>query len=582
MAVAGHGSRLAVPLATAMLLAKGLAVVAVPAPYRWWALPWDDLAVAGGLAWLLSWLPRVAQGSVVGLALAHCALSLLLVRALGMPLLPSMLRGVDPAMQDSLTPYLTLANLACLATVFGGAAIAHRAARRVAVGRDRLFAAAALAGVLAVLLPAPAHAAHRNALVAWWRGMLPRAVAVPAASVEPSRLAGTDPGLVAAPANDGVLDVARPGCASGRSLVVVVLESAASRFVSPREGPTAMPFLRSLAAQGLDCLGCQAVYPESIEGQVALFCGVPPMPDAEPGDYAAHARAALPHQLARRGYRSALFHAGRFRFLGMREVLAPMGFDQLADAATIGGDRESSFGIDEEAAVDALLQWVKQQAPEQRVCACYLPIAGHHPYASPPGGPFPRDTQIGCYRNALHYADRALRRLWEGLCRLRAPEHWLLCVVGDHGQAFGEHPGNFGHSFQLYEENLRVPLVLVAPGAIGAGGVQAAPCSHLQVVPTLLDLLGGNASVPDGSLLRSRQGPREVCAFTDWGELLVSARVGRWKLIHDVTAQHEALFDLDADPLELHDCATTEPEVATALREHALRFLAAAKHPETR
>ena len=115
----------------------------------------------------------------------------------------------------------------------------------------------------------------------------------------------------------------------------------------------------------------------------------------------------------------------------------------------------------------------------------------------PDGGPFPNDTPAGCSRNALHHADAALQRLWRGLCALRPPEHWLLCVVGDHGQAFGEHAGNFGHSFAVYEENLRVPLGFVAPGT-ALHGVHDAPCSHLDVVPALLDLLGvpGGAGLP--------------------------------------------------------------------------------------
>lgn len=42
-----------------------------------------------------------------------------------------------------------------------------------------------------------------------------------------------------------------------------------------------------------------------------------------------------------------MFHAGRFCFLGMHEVMRPMGFDHVADAATIAGNSASSFGIDE-------------------------------------------------------------------------------------------------------------------------------------------------------------------------------------------------------------------------------------------
>jgi hypothetical protein len=498
------------------------------------------------------------------LVVAWVVVAQLSVQALGMPFLPSMFQGCDVAMQDSLRPYLTGGNAACVAAVIAAAGLGRRLDRQFAP-RARWFVAGAwLAGAVAWLAPPPAHPSQRNPLLAFVRQLLPRAVAWPPA-------VAADP--AAAPAAAATL----AGIARGRSVVFVVLESASSRIVPPQNGePSAMPFLWALTAQGLHCPTAYAVYPESIEGQVPILCALPPMVDAKPTDYRNQAMSALPHRLRPVGYRSGLFHAGRFRFLGMQDVLAPMGFDVLADAATIGGETESSFGIDEESAVDALLQWVSSQPVEQNVLACWLPIAGHHPYASPPGGPFGATTPFDCWRNALHYADRSLQRLWAGLCALRPAEHWLLCIVGDHGQAFGEHAGNFGHSFELYEENLRVPLVFVAPGTDLAGTRYDAPCSHLDVVPTVLDLLG--LPVAD-SLLRDRVGASRtaVHAFTDWGELLVMRRDGDWKLVHEVASGRDRLFDLAADPGECHDLAAVDPVRCRVMRDGALAFLAAAR-----
>jgi arylsulfatase A-like enzyme len=347
-----------------------------------------------------------------------------------------------------------------------------------------------------------------------------------------------------------------------------------------------MPFLDQLAREGLYCAQANAVYPDSIEGQVALFCGQPPIPDGEPGDYQQQSQRALPRVLRAHGYGSALFHAGRFAFLGMRDVVGPFGFDCLADAATIGGTAGSSFGIDEEATVDALLQWIAARPRTEPFLCCYLPIAGHHPYASPPGGPFDPTTQLGCYKNALRYADRALQRLHAGLCRLRAPEELLLCVVGDHGQAFGEHPGNFGHSLEVYEENLRVPLLFWAPGTALGGARTDAVCSHLDLVPTLLDLLGldllglepaARAGAPGRSLLRLPLRGGRVQAFTDWGELLLAARDGDWKYVLEATTGRERLFDLGKDPGEQRNVVGAHPQLAMALRRDALEFARAAR-----
>ncbi len=543
-----------------MLAAKALAVAAVPPVRTGWPLPWDDVAVAAGLAAVVGFLPRALRVAIVLVVVAATTLSLLLVRTVGVPLLPSLLRGFDPAMGDSVAAYLTMGSAAAAGLIGAAAVFGGWLGRRWSLPPAALAAIAATAGGIALIAEAP-DLAHRNAVAAFARAVLPRAVPTPAGAPIGERRVAGGPLLPS-------------GAAAGRNVVFVVLESAAQRFVAANDSPSAMPFLRTLAAQGLDCTDASATYPESIEGQVAVFCGLPPMPDASPRDYARHAAQALPHRLRPHGYRSALFHSGRFDFLGMRDVIGPMGFDVLADAATLGGERSTSFGIDEETTVDALLRWLGELPPAQRAFACWLPIAGHHPYSSPPGGPFPTDTQLGCYRNALHYADRMLARLWAGMCALAPSEQWLLVVVGDHGQAFGEQPGNFGHAFAVYDENLRVPFVVCAPGAIAPGLVHDAPCSHLDVAPTLLDLLGVGG---EGALRADPGAERCVHAFTDWGDLQVAARTQRWQLVHDLASGRDQLLDRSGAGGGGHDVAAAQPDVVVRLRAEAVRWLAAAR-----
>jgi hypothetical protein len=549
----------------AAVAAKGLAVAAVPVQawseyLRCW---WDDVAVGLGFALVVTLAPTWLRGLSCAGFVAYAAINALFVRALGSPIVAPMVRGFDPAMGDSAALYLSAQNGCAVLLVVASAFAGARLCRNVLVSRRQVLCGWLVVTGLCLLLPAPSHAAHRNAWVALARSLLPR---VPATTSPMTGLPAAGTMLAAAGEASPLRELA--GALRGRSVVVVVLESAAARFVDAADRP--MPFLAELGDAGLVFHNAYAVYPESIEGQVPIFCGLPPMPDAEPGDYARHAALSLPRRLTTLGYQSGLFHAGRFRFLGMQQVIGPMGFHVLADAETISSERASSFGIDEEATVDALLRWVGSLPARERFLACYLPIAGHHPYSSPPGGPFPTDTQLGCYKNALHYADRSLRRLWLGLTKLRPADDLLLCVVGDHGQAFGEHAGNFGHSFELYEENLRVPLVFYAPGSTLAGRASDAVCSHLDVVPTLLDLLG---IAQRGSLLARPLAGGSMHAFTDWGELLVAVREGRWKLIHEVQTGRDRLFDLQADPGE-RQCVLSRPDLTQRLRAEALGFLA--------
>src|ERR1051326_5003855 len=98
----------------------------------------------------------------------------------------------------------------------------------------------------------------------------------------------------------------------------------------------------------------------------------------------------------------------------MEAVIRNRGFATLEDAGDIGGNHDSSFGIDEPSTVARILRWIDAAPRGQRFFLTYLPIAGHHPYETPERGPFPDHDDIGRYRNALRYGDTSLGTLLDG------------------------------------------------------------------------------------------------------------------------------------------------------------------------
>ena len=132
--------------------------------------------------------------------------------------------------------------------------------------------------------------------------------------------------------------------------------------------------------------------PESIKGLFATLCSRYPAFDTPPELYAEVPCASLAATLAGAGYRTALFHSGRFMYLGMKSVIDHRGFEVLEDAGAIGGRVDSSFGVDEASAVERTLGWIDSLRKDERFFVTYLPIAGHHPYASNAAGPFPETT----------------------------------------------------------------------------------------------------------------------------------------------------------------------------------------------
>lgn len=226
------------------------------------------------------------------------------------------------------------------------------------------------------------------------------------------------------------------------------------------------------------------------------------------------------------------------------------GFDVLEDAGDIGGDHKSSFGIDEPSTVRRLLGWEDGLPRGSRFFATYIPVAGHHPYETPEPGPFPDRDDIDRYRNAQHYSDAALGELIRGLRSRGLDRETLIVVIGDHGQAFGQHPGNFGHTLFVHEENVRIPFVIAAPGAIVGPVRVGGLTSQVDMAPTVLDLLGVPAPADYQGL--SRLGGRRPAAFffTDSSLAFVGLREENWKYIHEIESGRHKLFDLTTDPGE--------------------------------
>ncbi|HJZ59309.1 MAG TPA: sulfatase, partial [Gemmataceae bacterium] len=351
------------------------------------------------------------------------------------------------------------------------------------------------------------------------------------------------------------------GAAANRNVVLVLLESAAARYLRPYgAAKDPMPNLTALAGEGMLFEHTYAVYPESVRALFVVLFSRYPAIDTRPEQYEPIATPSLAAVLHGRGYHTALFHSGRFRYLGMESMIRDRGFDVLEDAGDIGGDRNSSFGIDEPPTVRRLLGWVDGLPRGSRFFATYIPIAGHHPYETPEPGPFPDRDDIDRYRNALHYADTAVGLLMQGLRARGLDRDTLVVLLGDHGQAFGQHPGNFGHTLFVYEENVRVPFVIVAPGAIDGPIRVGGLTSQVDVAPTVLDLLG--VPVPaDYQGLSRLSGRRSVAQFfTDSSLGLVGLREENWKYIYEIESDRHKLFDLAADPGETQNLATDHPD----------------------
>jgi arylsulfatase A-like enzyme len=266
----------------------------------------------------------------------------------------------------------------------------------------------------------------------------------------------------------------------------------------------------------------------------------------------------------------------------MQPVIDAHRFDAAFDAGAISGRAQSSFGVDEPAVIETMFSWIDRGPTDRPFFAVYLPVAGHHPYLSS-GGPFPGETDLGAYKNAIHAGDQALGALIDGLKRRGLFEQTLIVVYGDHGEAFDQHPGNRAHSLYIYDENVRVPLIIRVPGA-PAVAVRRVPqvASVIDIGPTIVDLLGlaGEPSQQGSSLLRS--GERMALFHADYASGWIGLRDGCWKYLYEIEARRGQLYDVCTDPDETRDLASAHRARAETYRDHVLAWSAARRHAVTR
>jgi arylsulfatase A-like enzyme len=566
-----------------LLVAKVLAVAGRPVPGTGWttlALLWQDALIALGfyaLSRIVRRRPveRVLYVLVVALAVVNVPVE----RALGSPLTMQMLRATSGTIGDSFWYYATAGNvlaiLCVLATAVGAPIAFARLPPRVTPRAGLLTTAGATTVVVIGGIAAPridVAGFDRTPLLALVRSTLPRVAAADAAPAEMlTDWRRTPVGGEATTIED--LRSLR-GIASGRNVLLIVLESTAARYLNAygaADDPT--PHLTRLARDALLFQNAYSVYPESVRGLVALLSGRFPAMDVATAMHAAQMTQSIAATLRYRGYGTALFHSGRFMYLGMDTLLAHAGFDTLADAGAIGGEVNSSFGVDEPSTVRALLRWIDARHPKTPFFAAYLPIAGHHPYAHELAGPWRGANEFDRYRNALYEGDAAIGALLDGLRARGLERSTLIVVVADHGEAFGQHPGNFVHTLAIYDENVRVPMFIAAPGLSLTRRVSRI-ASLIDVAPTIADLVGVEPPSGQGeSLLEPRR--RMALFFTDYSFGLLGLRDGCTSMIYEIETRRSRMYDVCADPQQEHDIAAANAARAAVYRDHLTGWSAA-------
>jgi arylsulfatase A-like enzyme len=136
----------------------------------------------------------------------------------------------------------------------------------------------------------------------------------------------------------------------------------------------------------------------------------------------------------------------------------------------------------------ALLHHLSELEQEERPFFAWVHyLEPHAPYTRPSNARDFGDEPMDKYDSLIHHIDGEIAIIWDYLHVTGLIENTVIIVTADHGDEFLEH-GQKHHGKTLYNETIGVPLIVYVPGV--PGQVNDTPVSHLDVVPTVLNLLG--------------------------------------------------------------------------------------------
>jgi len=376
--------------------------------------------------------------------------------------------------------------------------------------------------------------------------------------------------------------------AGSPSVLLVTLDTTrADHLGAYGAGNAATPHLDALATRAVLFERAFAVAPMTLPAHTSMFTGLLPTrtgvrwngaqrlapPPAGPPTLAERFRAG--------GYATAAFVSAAVlhRAFGLDR-----GFELYDDAIAGGAAAPANRWKAERPGretVDRALSWLAKQPVDRPVFLWVHLFEPHDPYEPPE--PFATRFVTDPYSGEIAAADEALGALLSSP-RFGPETRAIVSVVGDHGEALGEH-GEATHGILLQEAALRVPWLVAAPGL--AARRVAAAVGQVDLAPTLLALAGqrplAGATELDGvdlsPELDTAGAPRSRTLYAEslyanalygWAPLF-STRRGDFKWIAGARSE---LYDFVADPGETRDLRAAQPAAAGALERALAEFRA--------
>lgn len=361
-----------------------------------------------------------------------------------------------------------------------------------------------------------------------------------------------------------------------KNVLVYIMESVPAKYIEPYGGKYAVT--PNIKAYAKDAIRFDDIYAHAPSTNYTLFSLFSSLYNdisyyGMTGSNPYLKLDSLSNMLAKNGFRTAFFWSADSRFQRVDEFLLNKGFDviqdfrgQACDLPTYKlstDDWKNADYNNDLCTAQSTINWIDQD-PNKPFFAMMFTAMTHYPYQvtldpnassqSGTAGPvqlvhYSDDEKFNSYLNALRIGDMAFGKILDSLKQSGRLDSTLVVVLGDHGEAFGEH-GTFSHASAIYEENVHIPLMFINKNLFH-GETDTKIGGIIDIAPTIFDILGLKMpSQWQGRSLFSTDRPNKTFFFAPWRGVQFGYREDDRKVIFNANTGKIEVYDLKSDPGE--------------------------------
>ncbi len=402
-----------------------------------------------------------------------------------------------------------------------------------------------------------------------------------------------------------------PQVAKRPSVLILAIESLRADTVHlSHQGQEILPNINQLAKQGTQFTNAYAQSTHSDYADVCIVSSLYPLRTREHHYYTK--ADPWPKTLAfdvfkQLGYSTAIISSQNEGWGNMDQFLETPNLDLFYDAERSGREtadiirdpgmaHELKIGalsagkLEDSHTMDRALAWVTEQVDKEQPFFLSMNFqSSHFPYEVPddfekPFQPCELDADVSfmmypeertpkvrnAFYNGIHYCDLQVGRMIGKLEELGVLDEMIVIVLGENGEAFHEN-GRCGHAQEPVQPMIHVATVVHAPKYVSRG-IESYPLEHIDLLPTLLGTLNlpPHPNFQGIDILSENRIPDEerllffhVNNASHQAEAVILG--GRWKLMMDRSKKEVLLYDLQVDPTESTDIASTHSELTSQL-----------------